>query len=190
MVLVRQHTRRKGHRHEASQPGTPRHRTASIPRTTTCHTRQAEAQVHRTIAPVASLPRVAVAGGHATLASQTAPASQLTPPAAAPTGESAASIASHKPYRLAHLASRVGRTIVQVGEARFGAGRPVIIGGPCSVETEEQIIATAQAVRDAGGQVLRGGAFKPRTSPYAFSGLGEEGLRLLAWPARPPACRW
>jgi 3-deoxy-7-phosphoheptulonate synthase len=81
---------------------------------------------------------------------------------------------------LAHLASRTGRTIVQVGEARFGAGRPVIIGGPCSVETEEQILATARAVRDAGGQVLRGGAFKPRTSPYAFSGLGEEGLRLLA----------
>jgi 3-deoxy-7-phosphoheptulonate synthase len=55
-----------------------------------------------------------------------------------------------------------------------------VIGGPCSVESKEQLLATAEAVRAAGGQILRGGAFKPRTSPYAFSGLGEEGLRLLA----------
>jgi len=69
---------------------------------------------------------------------------------------------------------------VRVGEARIGAGRPVLIGGPCSVESEELVLATAEAVLAAGGQILRGGAFKPRTSPYAFSGLGEEGLRLLA----------
>jgi 3-deoxy-7-phosphoheptulonate synthase len=70
--------------------------------------------------------------------------------------------------------------VVRVGEALIGGSRPVLIGGPCSVENEETLLATALAVRAAGGQILRGGAFKPRTSPYAFSGLGEEGLRLLA----------
>lgn len=63
---------------------------------------------------------------------------------------------------------------------RVGGGRPVIIAGPCSVESREQILETAQAVRAAGAHMLRGGAYKPRTSPYAFQGLGEEGLRLLA----------
>lgn len=61
-----------------------------------------------------------------------------------------------------------------------GGGRPTVIAGPCAVESEEQIIATAQAVRAAGGHMLRGGAYKPRTSPYSFQGLGEEGLLLLA----------
>jgi 3-deoxy-7-phosphoheptulonate synthase len=70
--------------------------------------------------------------------------------------------------------------VVQVGAASFGVGAPVLIGGPCSVESEEQVLATAEAVRAAGGQILRGGAFKPRTSPYAFSGLGEVGLQILA----------
>ncbi len=62
----------------------------------------------------------------------------------------------------------------------IGAGRPVIIAGPCSVESQEQILTTAHAVRKAGAQLLRGGAFKPRTSPYSFQGLGREGLALLA----------
>ena len=83
-------------------------------------------------------------------------------------------------YRLAQRSARVARTVVRVGSALIGGAHPVLIGGPCSVESEEQVLATAQAVRVAGGQILRGGAFKPRTSPYAFSGLGEEGLRLLA----------
>ncbi|MEW8978982.1 MAG: 3-deoxy-7-phosphoheptulonate synthase [Symbiobacterium sp.] len=61
-----------------------------------------------------------------------------------------------------------------------GAGRPVVIAGPCSVESPEQIQATARAVRRAGAVILRGGAFKPRTSPYSFQGLGEAGLRMLA----------
>lgn len=61
-----------------------------------------------------------------------------------------------------------------------GDGRPVVIAGPCSVESQEQILEAAQAVRAAGAHMLRGGAYKPRTSPYAFQGLGEEGLRLLA----------
>ncbi len=63
---------------------------------------------------------------------------------------------------------------------QVGGGRPVIIAGPCSVESRQQILETAQAVRAAGAHMLRGGAYKPRTSPYAFQGLGEEGLRLLA----------
>ena len=71
------------------------------------------------------------------------------------------------------------RTIIKVGSARFGA-EVVIIAGPCSVESEEQMIETAQAVKEAGADMLRGGAFKPRTSPYAFQGLGLAGLKILA----------
>jgi 3-deoxy-7-phosphoheptulonate synthase len=81
---------------------------------------------------------------------------------------------------LAARTARAGTTIVRVGEAQIGGPHPVLIGGPCSVEDEQTLIAAAEGVRAAGGQVLRGGAFKPRTSPYAFDGLGEEGLRLLA----------
>ena len=85
-----------------------------------------------------------------------------------------------KPLHRYQLSDHATRTVVQVGTALIGASCPVLIGGPCSVEGEEQLIATAEAVKAAGGQILRGGAFKPRTSPYAFSGLGQEGLRLLA----------
>ncbi|HWI60735.1 MAG TPA: 3-deoxy-7-phosphoheptulonate synthase [Symbiobacteriaceae bacterium] len=67
-----------------------------------------------------------------------------------------------------------------LGDLGFGSGRPVIIAGPCSVESEEQILAAARAVKTAGATALRGGAFKPRTSIHSFQGLGEEGLRLLA----------
>jgi 3-deoxy-7-phosphoheptulonate synthase len=70
--------------------------------------------------------------------------------------------------------------IARFGGLGFGSGRPVIIAGPCSVESEAQILAAAQAVKAAGATALRGGAFKPRTSPRAFQGLGVEGLRLLA----------
>ncbi|HLN64271.1 MAG TPA: 3-deoxy-7-phosphoheptulonate synthase [Symbiobacteriaceae bacterium] len=69
---------------------------------------------------------------------------------------------------------------LQLRALGFGSGRPVIIAGPCSVESEEQILAAAHAVRAAGATALRGGAFKPRTSPRSFQGLGAEGLRLLA----------
>ena len=84
-------------------------------------------------------------------------------------------------YRLAQRHASMPRTRVLVGAATIGGPVPVVIGGPCSVESEEQLLATAHSVRAAGGEILRGGAFKPRTSPYAFSGLGEEGLRLLAY---------
>ena len=71
------------------------------------------------------------------------------------------------------------RTIVAVGPARFGEGF-VIIAGPCSVESEAQTIETAVAVREAGADMLRGGVFKPRTSPYSFQGLGLQGMKILA----------
>ncbi|HEY7849867.1 MAG TPA: 3-deoxy-7-phosphoheptulonate synthase, partial [Ktedonobacterales bacterium] len=72
------------------------------------------------------------------------------------------------------------KTVVRVGAATIGAGCPVVIAGPCSVESESQIVEAALAAREAGAQLLRGGAFKPRTSPYSFQGLGLEGLPLLA----------
>jgi 3-deoxy-7-phosphoheptulonate synthase len=75
-------------------------------------------------------------------------------------------------------------TVLQVGGVRIGGGEFVIIGGPCSVESREQIMATAQAVKAAGAVMLRGGAFKPRTSPYAFQGMGWEGVALLAEAGR------
>jgi 3-deoxy-7-phosphoheptulonate synthase len=88
-----------------------------------------------------------------------------------------------QPEKMTPLATRAegqADTVVAVGEARFGAERVVLIGGPCAVEDEGQILAAARAVRAAGGAMLRGGAWKPRTSPYDFQGLGEAGLELLA----------
>jgi 3-deoxy-7-phosphoheptulonate synthase len=76
--------------------------------------------------------------------------------------------------------TRPGGTIVHVDSFQVGSNRLAIIAGPCSVESEEQILAAARAVKKAGATFLRGGAYKPRTSPYAFQGLREEGLRLLA----------
>jgi 3-deoxy-7-phosphoheptulonate synthase len=84
------------------------------------------------------------------------------------------------PYRLAARRDPAQRTVVRVGGAAFGTGEPVTIAGPCAVEGREQMLVAALAVAAAGGQMLRGGAFKPRTSPYSFQGLGEEGLRILA----------
>ena len=70
-------------------------------------------------------------------------------------------------------------TIVKVGNVKFGSGKPVIIAGPCAVESEKQIMAIAKDVKKLGANMLRGGAFKPRTSPYSFQGMGEKGLKLL-----------
>ena len=75
-------------------------------------------------------------------------------------------------------------SVVDVGGVRLGDKRIVVIAGPCSVESEEQIIATARAVKAAGASLLRGGAYKPRTSPYVFQGLREDGLKLLALARR------
>ncbi len=70
-------------------------------------------------------------------------------------------------------------SIIEIGNAKIGGGYFSLIAGPCSVESEDQIVEVAQAVKASGANILRGGAFKPRTSPYAFQGMGEEGLRLL-----------
>jgi 3-deoxy-7-phosphoheptulonate synthase len=83
------------------------------------------------------------------------------------------------PYKLASRQFRPGGTVVRVGGAEFGGETLTIMAGPCSVESEEQIGQTAEAVARAGAKVIRGGAFKPRTSPYSFQGLGEKGLQLL-----------
>lgn len=72
-----------------------------------------------------------------------------------------------------------GRTVVRVGGVEIGSGKPVVIAGPCSVESREQILEAARVAKEAGAHILRGGAFKPRTSPYSFQGLGEKGLRYL-----------
>lgn len=84
-----------------------------------------------------------------------------------------------KPYKLVSRDFQREDTVVQVGSATIGGGSFAVIAGPCSVESEDQVLATAKAVKAAGATVLRGGAFKPRTSPYAFQGLGVDGLRLL-----------
>jgi 3-deoxy-7-phosphoheptulonate synthase len=85
-----------------------------------------------------------------------------------------------KPYRLASLDSRTPSSVA-VGHVRVGGNEEVVlISGPCSVESTEQILSIAKIVKDAGAKILRGGAFKPRTSPYSFQGLREEGLRFLA----------
>ena len=85
-----------------------------------------------------------------------------------------------KPYKLFTLDIRPEKTIVRVGDATIGADELAIIAGPCAIESHAQAFAVAEAVRRSGARFFRGGAFKPRTSPYAFQGLGEEGLRILA----------
>jgi 3-deoxy-7-phosphoheptulonate synthase len=85
-----------------------------------------------------------------------------------------------KPYKLITLDLRPEKTIVRVGDATIGGSELAIIAGPCAVESRTQAFAVAERVRRSGARFFRGGAFKPRTSPYAFQGLGEEGLKILA----------
>ena len=86
-----------------------------------------------------------------------------------------------KPYKLASAQIRHGeRTVLDIQGRKIGGGHFALIAGPCTVESREQLLETADIVKDAGAAMLRGGAYKPRTSPYAFQGLGQEGLRLLA----------
>jgi len=84
------------------------------------------------------------------------------------------------PYRLTSREFKEADTIVKVDNVEIGEGKFVLIAGPCSVESEKQIVETALRVKEAGAKILRGGAFKPRTSPYSFQGLAEEGLKFLA----------
>jgi 3-deoxy-7-phosphoheptulonate synthase len=85
-----------------------------------------------------------------------------------------------KPYKLASREFHPTPTVIRVGDAEIGGKELVVMAGPCSVESQEQVYRIADGVRERGAKLLRGGAFKPRTSPYAFRGLGEEGLEFLA----------
>ncbi|HUT55345.1 MAG TPA: 3-deoxy-7-phosphoheptulonate synthase [bacterium] len=85
-----------------------------------------------------------------------------------------------KPYKLVSRESRPEATVVRVDAARIGGGGVALIAGPCAVESEAQCMAIAEKVKEAGAEFFRGGAYKPRTSPYSFQGLGEEGLKILA----------
>ena len=85
-----------------------------------------------------------------------------------------------KPFKMASREFKVNNTVVKVGNSIFGDGSVPVIAGPCAVEGRELFIETALAVKEKGANLLRGGAFKPRTSPYSFQGLGEEGLKIMA----------
>lgn len=84
-----------------------------------------------------------------------------------------------EPFKQANRKFHPNDSVIEIGDVKIGGGNFAMIAGPCSVESQEQIVEVAQAVKVAGANILRGGAFKPRTSPYAFQGLKEEGLRLL-----------
>jgi len=84
-----------------------------------------------------------------------------------------------EPFKLASRSFRRETTVLRIGDVEIGGTAVVLMAGPCTIESEDQMVRTAGAVRAAGARVLRGGAFKPRTSPYSFQGLGEEGLKLI-----------
>ncbi len=85
-----------------------------------------------------------------------------------------------QPFKLTNREMKAENTIVTIGKADFGAGGTTVIAGPCAVENEEQYMSVALSVKKSGAAMLRGGAYKPRTSPYAFQGLGEKGLQIMA----------
>ncbi len=84
-----------------------------------------------------------------------------------------------KPYKLVSREFKPDDTVIKVGNVEIGSDTLVVMAGPCSIENEKMIIETAKAVKKAGAHILRGGAFKPRTSPYSFQGLGEKGLKFM-----------
>ena len=84
-----------------------------------------------------------------------------------------------EPYKLASRTFKPERSVIAIGDLRIGGDEVIVMAGPCSEETEEQVNAAAEAVSKAGAKIFRGGAFKPRSSPYSFQGLGEDGLKLL-----------
>ncbi len=85
-----------------------------------------------------------------------------------------------KPYKLVSRETKAENSVLDIGGVKVGGRELTLMAGPCSVESREQILALARVVKQAGGQFLRGGAFKPRTSPYSFQGLGQEGLEYMA----------
>ena len=82
-------------------------------------------------------------------------------------------------YKLANRSFKPGGTIIKIGDVEIGGTKVVTMGGPCSVESEKQIESSAETVAKAGAQIIRGGAFKPRSSPYSFQGMGEQGLQIM-----------
>ena len=84
-----------------------------------------------------------------------------------------------KPYKLVSRETHPESTVITIGDVKIGAGEFVVMAGPCAIESEEQALTIACSVKKSGARVFRGGAFKPRTSPYSFQGMGEEGLRIL-----------
>ena len=92
----------------------------------------------------------------------------------------AESVSISKSYKLASREFHPASTVVDIRGIKIGDGTPVVMAGPCAVESREQLLETAQLVKEGGAQFIRGGAYKPRTSPYAFQGLEEEGLKYLA----------
>lgn len=89
-----------------------------------------------------------------------------------------------RPYKLASREMKPDDTVIEINGFRIGGVHICVIAGPCAVESHEQMMKTALSVKAMGATMLRGGAFKPRTSPYAFQGLGEEGLRIMAGTKR------
>jgi len=89
-------------------------------------------------------------------------------------------IAVTRPYKLVSRETKPEDTLIRVGNVTIGQGHLTIFGGPCAIESEQQAMTIAECVKEAGGHVFRGGAFKPRTSPYTFQGMGLEGLKILA----------
>ncbi len=89
-----------------------------------------------------------------------------------------------KPYKLASRESQQGDTVVRVGEIQIGGPKFVVMAGPCAIESQEQLLESAYVVKKGGGAILRGGAFRPRTSPYSFQGMEEEGLKVLQYVSR------
>jgi 3-deoxy-7-phosphoheptulonate synthase len=85
-----------------------------------------------------------------------------------------------KPFKLVSRETQLKRTVIKVGNVAIGGDEPVLMAGPCAVESESQALTIARLVKAQGAQIFRGGAFKPRTSPYSFQGMGEEGLKILA----------
>jgi 3-deoxy-7-phosphoheptulonate synthase len=84
-----------------------------------------------------------------------------------------------KPYKLVSRETHPEPTVISLGSIKIGGGKPVVMAGPCAIESERQALTIACLVEECGAQIFRGGAFKPRTSPYSFQGLGEEGLRIM-----------
>ncbi len=85
-----------------------------------------------------------------------------------------------QPFKLVSTEVKKERSVIKIGDVKIGDGGLVVMAGPCSVETRDQLLTTAESVAKSGAQILRGGAYKPRTSPYEFQGLAEEGLKMLA----------